>query len=200
VEILFGKALYDLWMIERLRRLNPFQTPEAQRLAVLFAVVYFAQGMYGLPDQTITIAFKDQGLKADQVATFFLLASIPWFIKPVYGLVSDFVPLFGRRRKSYMLLSASLACLMGLVAGLSTEHTYWRLAALYTAMGFGLAFTDVLADALMVENGKPRGLTGASRCSGHRSRAHRFWWASSAGIWRSTGICMPLLSSPPDSR
>jgi MFS family permease len=148
-------------MIERLRRLNPFQTSVARRLAVLFAVVYFAQGMYGLPDQTITIAFKDHGLKADQVASFFLLASIPWFIKPVYGLVSDFVPLFGRRRKSYLLLSSSLACLMGLVAGLSTQHTYWHLAVLYTAMGFGLAFTDVLADALMVENGKPRGLTGA---------------------------------------
>jgi len=148
-------------MIERLRRLNPFQSAEARRLAVLFAIVYFAQGMYTLPDQTITIAFKDQGLTADRVASFFLLASIPWFIKPVYGLVSDFVPLFGRRRKSYLLFTSSLACLMGLVAGLSGEHTYWRLAVLYTAMGFGLAFTDVLTDALMVENGKPRGLTGA---------------------------------------
>ena len=148
-------------MIERLRRLNLFQTPEARRLAALFAIVYFAQGMYTLPDQTITITFKDQGLTADQVASFFLLASIPWFIKPVYGLISDFVPLFGRRRKSYHLLSSSLACLMGLAAGISTEYTYWRLAVLYTVMGFGLAFTDVLADALMVENGKPRGLTGA---------------------------------------
>jgi len=82
-------------------------------------------------------------------------------MKPVYGLVSDFVPLFGWRRKSYLLLSSSLACAMGLAAGLATEYTYWRLAVLYTVMGFGLAFTDVLADALMVENGKPRGLTGA---------------------------------------
>ncbi len=148
-------------MIERLRRLNPFQTPDVRRLAVLFAIVYFAQGMYTLPDQAITITFKDHGLTADQVASFFLLASIPWFIKPVYGLVSDFVPLFGRRRKSYLLVSSSLASLMGLMAGLSIDHTYWHLVALYTAMGFGLAFTDVLADALMVENGKPRGLTGA---------------------------------------
>ena len=28
-------------------------------------------------------------------------------------------------------------------------------------MGFGLAFTDVLTDALMVENGRGLGLTGA---------------------------------------
>ena len=144
-----------------LGRLHPFDTPETRRLAVLFAVVYFAQGMYGLPDQTIAISFKDQSLNAGQVANFFLLASIPWFIKPLYGLISDFLPLFGRRRKSYLLLTSTVACAAGLIAGLSTQHTYWWLAVLYTAMGFGLAFNDVLTDALMVENGKPRGLTGA---------------------------------------
>jgi MFS family permease len=148
-------------MMDWLRRLQPFQTADARRLAILFAIVYFAQGMYGLPDQTITIIFKDHSLKADQVANFFLLASIPWFIKPVYGLLSDFVPLFGRRRRSYLLLASSTTLLFGLIAGLSTDLPYWRLALLYTGMGLGLAFTDVLADALMVETGKPRGLTGA---------------------------------------
>jgi MFS family permease len=148
-------------MKDWLRRLLPFQTPDSRRLAVLFAVVYFAQGMYGLPDQAIAIGFKEQGLTADLVANFFLLASIPWFIKPLYGLISDFLPLFGRRRKSYLLLTSALACIAGLIAGLSAQHGYWWLALLYTTMGFGLAFNDVLTDALMVENGKRQGLTGA---------------------------------------
>ncbi len=148
-------------MLDRLKAWHPFQSPDTQRLAVLFAIVYFAQGMWSLPDQTITITFKDRGFEPGQVAAFFALATVPWMIKPVYGLLSDFVPLFGRRRKSYLLLTSSTACVMGLLAGLSAEHTYWRLAILYTGMGLGLAFTDVLTDALMVENGKPRGLTGA---------------------------------------
>ena len=38
---------------------------------------------------------------------------------------------------------------------------FWWMAALFTTMGFGLAFTDVLTDALMVEAGRPLGLTGA---------------------------------------
>jgi MFS family permease len=148
-------------MLDRLKAWHPFQSPDTQRLAVLFAIVYFAQGMWSLPDQTITITFKDRGFEPGQVAAFFALATVPWMIKPVYGLLSDFVPLFGRRRKSYLLLTSSTACVMSLLAGLSAEHTYWRLAILYTGMGLGLAFTDVLTDALMVENGKPRGLTGA---------------------------------------
>ena len=148
-------------MIDRLRLLHPFQTAETRRLATLFAIVYFAQGMFYLPDQAIAIVFKDRGLKSDEIAYFFLLTAIPWFIKPVYGLISDLFPLFGWRRKGYLLLSSSTACLMAFIAGFSADHSYWVLAVLYTAMGTGLAFTDVLADAMMVETGKPRGLTGA---------------------------------------
>jgi MFS family permease len=148
-------------MLDRLRRLHPFQTPDAQRLAILFALVYFAQGMWSLPNQSLTITLKERGLSAGQVATFFSFGIIPWLIKPVYGLLSDCVPLFGRRRKSYLLLTSALAAGAGLAMGLAAPHSYWWLVGLITVMGLGLAFTDVLVDALMVENGKPRGLTGA---------------------------------------
>ena len=144
-----------------LQHLLPFKTAESRRLALLFVIVYFAQGMSALPVQVITISFKDQGLNADDIATFFLLASIPWFLKPLYGLISDFLPLFGQHRKSYLLLTSALACVACVVAGLSAQFTYWELAVLYTAMGLGLAYNDVLTDALMVENGKLNGLTGA---------------------------------------
>src|SRR5207248_1949086 len=57
-----------------LDRLVPFKTPEARRLALLFAVVYFAQGMYDLPTQTLTLHLKEHfKLAPSQVATFFLL-------------------------------------------------------------------------------------------------------------------------------
>lgn len=148
-------------MLERIRRLHPFQTPEVQRLALLFAVVYFAQGMWYLPNQTITIVLKERGLSAGQVADFLLMSTVPWLIKPVYGLVSDFVPLWGRRRKSYFLLTTSLAALAGAALALLPGHSYWPMAVLFTTMGLGLAFTDVLTDAVMVEAGRPRGLTGA---------------------------------------
>ena len=148
-------------MRQRLKRLSPFRTRETQRLALLFGVVYFSQGMWYLPNQVITVFFKDQGYTPSQVASFFLISSIPWFIKPIYGLISDFVPLFGRRRKSYFLLTCTLAALSGICLALTPVQTFWWMAALFTIMGFGLAFTDVLTDALMVESGRPLGLTGA---------------------------------------
>jgi len=145
----------------RVARLNPFKTKAAQRLALLFGIVYFAQGMWYLPNQTITISLKDAGLSAGQIATFFAITVVPWLIKPVYGLLSDFVPIFGYHRKSYLLLTSGTAAVAGFLLALMGEHSYANMATLFTLMALGLAFTDVLVDALMVENGKPLGLTGA---------------------------------------
>ncbi|HVO96232.1 MAG TPA: MFS transporter [Terriglobales bacterium] len=146
----------------KLASLKPFrESPEARRLAMVFAIVYFAQGMWYLPNLSITFFLKDTlGLNAAQTATFFSITVIPWLIKPVYGLISDFVPLFGQRRKSYLILSSGLAAAMGFAVTVMGAYTYWGVAVFFTLMGLGLAFTDVLTDALMVENGQRLGLTG----------------------------------------
>jgi Na+/melibiose symporter-like transporter len=163
-------------MPARLARLNPFKTAEARRLAFLFGVVYFAQGMWYLTEQPITIVLKDRGLTAGQVADFALSAIVPWLIKPVYGLLSDFVPLFGRRRQSYFLLTSMLATAAGLLLAwgdwiargqiwsvnvFGVTFTLVEGVFLFTAMALGIAFNDVLTDAMMVERGRPLGLTGA---------------------------------------
>src|SRR5712692_2467410 len=102
-------------MLARLKALHPFQNPDAQRLAILFAVVYFSQGLYYVPNQVLVLFLKEHlGLSAAQVGTFELIVLVPWVIKPVYGLLSDSVPIFGRRRKSYFLLSSALATVAGL--------------------------------------------------------------------------------------
>jgi MFS family permease len=146
----------------RLDRLHPFRSPDARRLAMLFAVVYFSQGMYYVSAQPVTLTLKERlGLTASQVATFGWITLLPWVVKPVYGLLSDSVPLFGRRRKSYFLLTCALATAAGVALATRTMPGYWTLALFVTTIGFGIAFTDVLTDAMMVENGKPLGLTGA---------------------------------------
>jgi MFS family permease len=146
----------------KLATLKPFkEDPEARRLALIFAIVYFAQGMWYLPNLSITFLLKDNfGLSAAQTATFFSITVIPWLIKPLYGLISDFLPLFGRRRKSYFLLTSGIAAAMGFTLTVIGSYTYWKVAIFFTLMGLGLAFTDVLTDALMVENGQRLGLTG----------------------------------------
>jgi MFS family permease len=146
----------------RAAALTRFRQAEARRLALTFAVVYFAQGMWDLPTQPLTFMLKERfGYSATQVASFFAVTTLPWLIKPAYGLLSDCVPLFGRRRQSYLIVTSALASTAGLGLGLLPESTPWQMAILFTAMGVGLAFSDVMVDALMVEHGQRWQLTGA---------------------------------------
>lgn len=57
-----------------------------------------------------------------QVAILTGFAGIPWVIKPLYGFISDSFPLFGYRRRSYLVLcgllsASSWAALCGAVEG-----------------------------------------------------------------------------------
>ena len=82
--------------------------------------------------------------------------------KPLYGLLSDFVPFFGTRRRSYLLLTTAITSLgLGYLyfSELHRGNTGILLAFLLLPT-FAVAFSDVVIDALMVEKGQPFGLTG----------------------------------------
>lgn len=121
----------------------------------------FAEPKAGLASQPIFFLLKDDlKLTASQTATFFAVIGIAWNVKPVYGLLSDLVPLFGYRRRSYLLITTAMAAGGWLILGLLPGYPYGLTLVILGLTGLGLAFTDVLCDAVMVEEGKPRGLTG----------------------------------------
>lgn len=146
------------------------QAPDAaaarlRRLAVFFATVYAVQGLAepkaGLAAQPIFFLLKDEmRLSPAEAATFLALVGVAWNVKPAYGLLSDLVPLLGYRRRSYLLATTALAALGWLTLGLLPGYPWGATLVLLGLTGLGLAFTDVLCDAVMVEEGKPRGLTG----------------------------------------
>lgn len=133
----------------------------SRRLVVLFGLVYFAQGIgqdSGLIDQPLVYFFKEElGLDPAQTTEYRAVLTIPWVIKPLYGLVTDFLPLLGYRRKTWLVLTNLLA-----VSGLLWLSGVVAPGAIILAMvltAFGTAASDVIIDAVMVENGKRTGLT-----------------------------------------
>lgn len=136
-------------------------TAYARRLVYLFGLVYFCQGIgqhVGLVSQPLQFFFKQAlGLNPAQVTEYLAVLTIPWAIKPLYGLVSDFIPLFGYRRKTWLLVTNTLAAAGFLwLFGLDSPVTIVT-ALMLTA--FGTAASDVIIDAVMVENGKKTGMT-----------------------------------------
>ena len=84
-------------------------------------VVYFAQGFRALSGLATQFFLKDSlGLEPAAIQSLLATAALPWSVKPLYGLVSDAVPIRGQHRKPYLVLAAAvgLAAWSGL-AGLT---------------------------------------------------------------------------------
>mmetsp|Transcript_206 Transcript_206/g.418 ORF Transcript_206/g.418 Transcript_206/m.418 type:complete len:531 (-) Transcript_206:223-1815(-) len=75
---------------------------------------------------------------------------IPWMIKPLYGFISDMYPIFGYRRKPYLVLSAFAASLTYLVLGLSKPSLAVYMIFL-DLNNVGVTWGDVIADSMIVE-------------------------------------------------
>ena len=91
-------------------------------------------------------------LNADRTANaaFFFWAGLAWYLKPLAGILTDAYPLFGSRRKSYIVLSASLAALSWLVL-IVTPHQYGNLLFVVIVINVFMMTTSTAVGGYMVE-------------------------------------------------
>jgi hypothetical protein len=131
---------------------------DVSRLKWVLGTPYFVQGTSNLTLVPILYFIKfGLGLGDPGGQLFDSLRNAGWFIKPVWGYISDRVPLFGYRRKSWFVLMALLAVIFWMVnAALVAVGV--RIPSLFL-LAFNLAFAtyafvDVVCDALMVTWGR----------------------------------------------
>lgn len=151
-------------MIDR-HALLPLRHEGVRRLSLFFALAYFAQGFTdlssGLANLPLQHLLKERmGLSATEAGFFWAVVGLGWTLKPLYGFVSDLFPFVGYHRKSYLMLMATLGC-MGWLSLFLLPAQYRVLLTLCTLCATALAFCDVMTDALMVDAGRPLGLTGS---------------------------------------
>ncbi len=127
------------------------------------ATVYFVQGAMGLAHLSVSFFLKDQlGLSPAQVASLVGIAMIPWTIKPLYGLISDAFPIFGYRRRPYLVLSSLLGVLAW--ACMATIVDTPKLAMIMIGIAsMAIAWFDAIIDALVVQRARvePEGDAGS---------------------------------------
>ena len=125
-------------------------------LLLFFGIVYVVEGLgqvVGLISQPLTYYLKEvHGWTALQVTAFVTIFNIPWVIKPIYGLISDFLPLFGYRRKSYLLI-ANVAAIGGYFWVTQINAPGLLVIALMLT-AYAMAISSTLCGAVLVENGQ----------------------------------------------
>ncbi|KAG2424839.1 hypothetical protein HYH02_015102 [Chlamydomonas schloesseri] len=118
------------------------------------SLVYLVQGLSDMAWLAEKYFLKDDlGASPAQVSLFLSLASVPWMVKPLLGFISDSLPLWGYRRRSYLLLASAAAAgsWVYLAAGAtSLSATLWAMV-----LGSGaVALSDVVVDSIVVEKAR----------------------------------------------
>lgn len=130
--------------------------PSLELTAIL--MVYFVQGVLGLSRLAVSFFLKDDlALSPAQVSAFMGIAALPWMIKPLFGFISDGLPIFGYRRRPYLILSG----LLGVVAWLllaTVVQNVWSATAAIALSSLSVAFADVIVDSLVVERARQESL------------------------------------------
>lgn len=159
--------------------------------------------------------FKDQlHMTAFQQANFIAIATFAWYFKPLAGLLCDSVPLFGTRRRSYLILMGVLsgACWLSFLLA----HTYMQFLWVSLLLNACMVVASTVVGGLLVEAGQVGGMTG--RLSSLRYASDNliniivgplggylatltFMWTASIGaalLWALVPVTILLLHEPVD--
>lgn len=126
--------------------------PSPELAAIL--LVYFVQGILGLSRLAVSFFLKDDlGLSPTQVAAMMGVSMIPWVVKPLFGFISDGIPILGYRRRPYLIL-AGLSGTLAWISMATWVHTAWAATGAIALSSLAIALSDVIVDSLVVERAR----------------------------------------------
>lgn len=114
-------------------------------------LVGFSEGLTHLAALAIYYMLKDDlGLNPAEVSALFILPALPWVFKPIFAFISDSYPLYGYRRKPYMVIFSILEAVGFVMLGTFPTHIFTALLSL-SLISVSASFCSAVAEALVVE-------------------------------------------------
>jgi len=115
------------------------------------ALVYFVQGSAGLVSIASALIFqKELNLDFYQMGLIGVAGTLPWTIKPIFGILTDNLPINRYRRRPYLHLGPLLGFLGYLYIGLYA-HSFESFFLATIFANFGIALSDTATDGFVVE-------------------------------------------------
>nr|GMD10587.1 probable folate-biopterin transporter 3 [Ipomoea batatas] len=94
----------------------------------------------------------DQKLQPSEAQVYFGILQLPWVVKPLWGLLTDTLPIFGYRRRPYFIIAGFLGIISMVILSLKQDlHLAFALLCLITSSA-GMAVADSTIDACVTEN------------------------------------------------
>ena len=121
------------------------------RNKISFILISFYIGISYVSELAINYFLKDTfNVSPSMLTNILSLAKIPWIIKPLFGLITDFLPIFGYRRKFYILICGILISVS--LINLSFFTTTLLQAKLNLLLyNSSVSFISILGQTIIVE-------------------------------------------------
>ncbi len=117
-------------------------------LALGWGLTNIAYAIYDLP---LKFVLKDElHLDAQQISKFFALGVFSNYVKPLAGILTDSVPLFGTRRRWYLILSLFFCGIGWLILG-SVPRNYTTMLAVFATTYTMVMIISTTFGGVMVE-------------------------------------------------
>lgn len=151
------------YMRDEMSQSSREQTALLRRAELCVTIAIFVT-VFSTPSRLATLPLRavvkdDLGLSPEQMAEFFALIGIAWYVKPIAAVISDQIPLGGTRRKHYMMLSV----LAGAVTWIATALVPLSLQSLIiamTAINLMAVLGNTVTGGLLVDKGREHRSTG----------------------------------------
>ena len=138
---------------------------------IAIATIYFVEGALGLARLAQTFLLKDDlHLGPAEMSAVMGVLALPWTIKPLYGFLSDGFPIFGYRRRSYLVLAGVIGFLSyaylawgGGSADADISNNSMELTSITISLllsSASIAMADVVADGIVVQKTRDADLNG----------------------------------------
>lgn len=134
---------------------------EYRRLWILLGLGWFGANLgYNTYELPLKFLLKNQlHLDADAMALFFAIGKFSNYVKPVAGIFTDALPIFGTRRRHYLLISLFACGLSWLLLGW-VPRDYGPLLAVFGLVYVGIVVSSTAMGGVMVEAGDRFGASG----------------------------------------
>lgn len=155
------------------------------------SIVYFVQGSAGLTSIASALILREQmGLDFYQMGLIGVASTLPWSIKPVFGLLTDLVPIGKFRRRPYLHIGPLMGFLGYLLIGLYGYSFETFFLALIFA-NLGLSLTDVATDGFVVEESNSKNAARIQGITQASIRVAAFVTSFFSGLLIYAGIFTP---------
>merc|ERR1719201_2670259 len=93
--------------------------------------------------------FREYGISGPTMQVYSSVASSAWALKPIVGMASDLVPILGRRKAPYVIITSIVGVICTAIVGFSTKETMGILGIVVCLFGMSLQAStcDLLSEA-----------------------------------------------------